>query len=202
MQTNVSAFFKTLNEETMNEKLAEFSHFDVSLKKQIFKHILEKLSLSYSGINKYHEHFVFLNRAMTSEMDIEVQKELLRTILFKSPIRVTVGSTEEIVSAISELTYLESIRKDIRKNKLIDSIISEFRSSMSFAIAGITAKIIVDFLPELDDKELNDVIDAAIENRQIYDSGKAQSYLKQIILTSQDRIPSEKIKKLEELIAR
>ena len=202
MQIDVSAFFKTLNKDTMDAKTIEFAHFDVSLKKQIFENILEKLSLNYEGINKYHEHFVFLNRALTSEKDIEDQKQLLQTILFKFPMPGTVSSKEQIISAISELMYLESIRKDIRKNKLIDSIIAEFRSSMSYAIAGITTKIIVNLLPELNDRELNDVFDAAIENRQIYDSAKARSYLKQIILMSQDRISHDKIEKLKELIAR
>lgn len=202
MQIDVSVFFKTLSKETIDEKIIEFSQFDVSLKKQIFENILEKLSLNYEGINKYHEHFVFLNRALTSEKNTKDQKELLRTILFKFPMPGTVGSTGQIISAISELTYIESIRKDIRNNKLIDSIIAEFGSSMSFAIAGITTKIIVNFLPELNDKELNDVFDAAIENRQIYDSVKARSYLKQIILSSQDRVSRKKIVKLEELITR
>jgi hypothetical protein len=136
-----------------------------------------------------------------SELDVEIQKELLKTILFKSPLRGSLFIKKKILSAISELTYLESVRIDIRNNKLIDSIILEFENSRSFDIAGINAKIIVDFLSLLDNNQLLRVVDAAIKNRQIYQSGNAQGFLKQITVLCGDRIPEDKIKKLDELIA-
>ncbi|WAC05113.1 MAG: hypothetical protein OS112_00360 [Methanoregula sp.] len=200
LQTDVTAFLKSVNKDSIESKILEFSNFDSSLKKQIFENILEKLSLSYEGMSKYSDHFIFLSRALTSELDIEIQKELLRTILFKSPFRSNVIIKERIMSAISELTYLESIRIDIRNNKLIDSILQEFEDSKSYAIAGINAKIIVDFLSLFDNNQLIRVIDASIKNRQIYESVKAQGYLKQIILSCEDRIPEAKIKKLEKLM--
>lgn len=202
LQTNVIAFFKTLNKDTVEEKVIEFSHFEVSLKKQIFENILEKLALSHDGINKYSDHFVFLKRALVSEMEIEIQKELLQIILSKYPVHGMLGRNQLIFSAISELTSLESIRIDIRNNKLIDPLISEFRSSGSYADAGVNTKIIFDFLPELNDSQLNEVIDAAINNRQIYDSVKAVGYLRTIITASHGRVSAEKIKRLEELISR
>lgn len=202
LQTNVIAFFKTLNKDTIEEKVVEFSHFEVSLKKQIFENILEKLALSHDGINKYSDHFVFLKRALVSEMEIEIQKELLQIILSKYPVPGMLGRNQLIFSAISELTSLESIRIDIRNNKLIDPLISEFRSSGSYADAGVNTKIIFDFLPELNDSQLNEVIDAAIINRQIYDSVKAVGYLRTIITASHGRVSEEKIKRLEELISR
>jgi hypothetical protein len=202
LHSTVIAFFKTLNKDTIEEKIVEFSHFEISLKKQIFESILERLSLSFDGINKHSDHFAFLKRALVAEIDIEIQKELLRTILTKYPIPGMLGRNQLILTVISELTNIESIRVDIRNHKLIDPLISEYRSSGSFADAGINTKIIFDLFPELNDNQLNEVIDAAIINRQIYDSVKAVGYLRTIITASHGRVSTEKIKQLEELISR
>ena len=96
-------------------------------------------------------------------------------------------------------TYISqtAVRRIVIEEKLLDKIIMVFAKSNSFERAKQNSAILLDFINDLTQKQVNTIIEASLENDQIYDSWGAQKNLKTIFQRHKAKIQAEKVKEIE-----
>jgi hypothetical protein len=216
---NTEALIKTLFAETIDqietfqfvesidralklkELVDEYSRFGKERRKQIVCTIIDKISLmDWSEVRDDWKIFAFLKEAIKMESDPTLQAEVFGIMLEQTVTSGYFEGKEKLIEIIQAFTPLGSIKKLIKERKLIDPLIEEFKSSYSYARAGINAQIILNIASLLDNEQANRVVDSALSNDQIKDSYSAKDCLKKFLLVCKDKISKEKVEKLSSVL--
>ena len=196
---NIPKFVDSILKFPIDQKVREFNTLDEATKKQVFNAIMDKISLlSWKEIDSYKGLFDFLEVALKMESDPILQNELFEILLRRTLTDVSYGK-EKLLAIIAKFTRLTHIRNFIKEKELVEPLITEYETSGSFVIAGWNAEIMLNLAPVFNKKEINRIVDAALSNDQITYSWSARSSLKKFLSLYRKKIPSEKIKKLEEV---
>ncbi len=93
-----------------------------------------------------------------------------------------------------------AVRNIVIKEKLLDKIILVFARSTSFEQAKQNSAVLLDFIDDLTQKQIETIIEASLENDQIYSSWGAQKNLKKIFSTHKAKIQAEKVTEIEKTL--
>ena len=193
---------KNIKENNIEEALDKFFILNKNIKLQFFQKILdEMISLDYRRIEFCKKLAEFSKRIILEEKDDKTRCELFALLFEVTYHRILNYHTKMyLLKIVSEVTSLQVICNWIKSRNCLNEIITEFSKSNSFDMAGINSKIIYNLASIMNDEEIIKIIDASIENDQIYNSFKARSILEKLLKIYESRIPEDKRKKLIERI--
>jgi len=196
----IPEFIDSITISTLNQKYEEFSNFNETVKKQVFTSILDRLSnLNWDEVDTHKVLFDFLRIALKAETSTTLQEELFEIIIRKLP-TITFYSKEKILPIIAEFTKISHIKEFIRRKKLVNTLLTEYETSNSFMIAGFNAEIMLNLSSILDDREINRVMEAVLNNDQIAYSWSAKTHLRKLLQLHQNKISKEILNKVRELL--
>jgi hypothetical protein len=93
------------------------------------------------------------------------------------------------------------LKKAVAEPGLRDKMIMVFAKSGSFDQAKQTSAVLVEFMDELTQRQVEKIVDASLENNQIYQSWGAQNNLQKVFSKQRARIPDEKIAAIVKTLA-
>ena len=97
-------------------------------------------------------------------------------------------------------TSLQVVRKWVLERELLDQIIALFVQSNSYEEAKQNSATLLNFNEDLTPKQIETIVEASIENDQIYPSWGAQKNLREIFSRHREEISEERRKKIKSLL--
>lgn len=138
-------------------------------------------------LGRAHENKKYVIQICQKEEDIPFDLKHIRTIIYSNTPEGNENLTKKIKKFIA--TYI--------KEQLIDLTIEQFKESESYYHAGEYAKELIEEEKYITPKQIIQIAEATINNRQIYESDNARKSLEPFFSSNLDIIPKHIIKQLE-----
>lgn len=200
-QVEIHQFVESIDRAALKHKIDEYSGFSKERRKQIACAIIDKISLmNWREVREHWALFSFLKDALKMESDPILQAEVLGIMIEQTITSGYFAGKENLIEVIKDFTPLGSMKKLIKERRLIDPIIEEYESSVSYNRAGINAQIISNIASLLNNEQANRVVDAALSNDQIKDSYAAKDCLKKFLSMCKAKILKEKAHELSRIL--
>ncbi|MBA7501465.1 hypothetical protein ES706_00035 [subsurface metagenome] len=193
----IPQFVESINRRSIKKSLKDFTSFNLEKKKRIVKTILNEISLlNWSEISANERLFQFLRLALDAEKEMQAKIELFSVFFSTFSQRTIPYGRDKLLSIVAEFTRTAPIKKWISKTKQTDWLISEFECSNSFATAGTNAEIVANLAPILNEKQIDEIVKAALSNNQIYYSFAARRHLMELLPFWEGKVKKSKLEEL------
>jgi hypothetical protein len=103
-----------------------------------------------------------------------------------------------IMEILGEVGTLSSVLNMLQENNYVDWVVSQFVSSVNFDRAGVNARVIAEIGPILSNSQIEQVLQAILENDQIRYSWSAQPHLTNFIAMYGRRVKPDLLKRVHE----
>jgi GTPase SAR1 family protein len=105
---------------------------------------------------------------------------------------------EYFLSEMQAYTALPVIKEIVIEKDMLEKIVELFVGSSSYEDAKFTSAILVNFIDSLTSRQVENIAKASVENNQIYQSWGAQSNLKKIFPSHEDKLSEAQKLKISE----
>jgi hypothetical protein len=201
---DIQSFVDSIVENEIDETLRKFESLAPVLKKKTFSVTIDRMTneafmRKIADKNGTKKMFDFLRRALREETDLQTQidlfEQIFSTVFCKSEVE-NIGIKEELLSIVDEFCSSLNVKSWIRGSDRVNPIISGFEASETFSIAAKNARIVLKVSDLMTRKQLERVVDSALNNNQIYYSWNARDTLKEFLSSYESKIPKKKLKEL------
>ena len=201
IEVNVSEFIKSIIERRgeFDIFVKIFKGLNSGTKMEIFDKILDKIVIETSTGRGKDVLIKFLKEALLTEDNDDVKFKMFEKVVRRLP---QIGIYKyQILPILVELTKISTIKRSLEgRRDLLTILISNYRSSENYDIAGKNSAIIFNLADLLTSQDLKIVVESAVENSQIRGSFSARRYLMNILLNYRNKIPGRSARRLETIL--
>ncbi|TXT67552.1 MAG: hypothetical protein BAJALOKI1v1_60001 [Promethearchaeota archaeon] len=175
--------------------ISDFEKLEDVIKKAMAELILVEKPIQFAPREKeYLFEFIKIAIILNQEDKKMILTEIIYRRILSNPNYVYFW---DFIDLIPELLEFEDIYRFFSQ-KYLEELISWFCESTSYSAAGIYSKILYGLKKEITKPEIEKIVEFTLRNRQIYESGTANKYLKDLFLFRQEIFPfkyNERLKK-------
>lgn len=196
-KTDIYQVAETLLKSGDGELTSKILKLDITQREKVVFALIERYLLVDWNQSGYYEINKKIRQIIKSIIKSS-KPEDIASLLDAMIRRFGTVTPDIIMEILGEVGTLSSVLSMLQENNYVDWVVSQFVSSVNFDRAGVNARVIAEIGPILSDSQIEQVLQAILENDQIRYSWSAQPHLTNFIAMYGRRVKPDLLKRVRE----